>query len=75
MSDFLSSLCILEISPLSDVGLVIFFHSVGFFFVLLTLSFALQRLPCFRRSHLFIVALSVCATGVIFRMWSAVATH
>ena len=31
MSDFLSSLCILEISPLSDVGLVIFFHSVGLF--------------------------------------------
>ena len=73
MSNFLSSLYILEIRPLSDVGLVkIFSHSVGCLFVLMTVSFALQKLLSFRRSHLFIVALSVCATGVIFRKWSPV---
>ena len=36
MSNFLSSLYILEIRPLSDVGLVIFSHSVGCLFVLMT---------------------------------------
>ena len=76
MSSFLSFLYILEISPLSDVGLVkIFSHSVGCHFVLLTMSFALQKLFSFRRSHLLIVSLSVCATGVIFRKWSPVPKH
>ena len=71
MIDFLSFLCILEISPLSNVGLVkIFFYSVGCCFVLLTVSFALQKLLNFRRFHLLIV--SLCATGVIFRKWSHV---
>ena len=71
MTNFLSSLCILEISPLSDVGLVkVFFHSVGSHFVLLTVSFALQKLFSFRRAHLLIVSLSVCAAGV--RKWSPV---
>ena len=70
MSNFLSSLYILEIRPLSDVGLVkIFSHSVGCHFVLLTMCFALQKLFSFRRSHLLIVSLSVCAAGVIFRKW------
>ena len=74
MTNFLSSLYILEIRPLSDVGLVkIFSHSVGCHFVLLTMFFALQKLFSFRRSHLLIVSLSVCATGVIFRKWSSVA--
>ena len=42
-SNFLSSLYILDISPLLDVGLVkIFPQSVGCCFVLLTVSFALQ---------------------------------
>ena len=37
VSDFLSSVYILDISPLSNVGLVKFFsHSVGYRFVLLT---------------------------------------
>ena len=73
MSSFLSSLYILEIRPLSDVGLVkIFSHSVGCLFVLMTLSFELQKLLSFRRSHLFIVALIVCATRVIHRKWSPV---
>ena len=76
MSSFLGSLCILEISTLSDVGLVkIFSHAVGCCFVLLTVSFALQKLLSFRRSYLLIIALSVCATGVIFRKWSPVPMH
>ena len=38
-------LCILEISPLFDVGLVkIFSHTVGCHFVLVTASFDLQKL-------------------------------
>ena len=45
MTNFLSSLYILEIRPLSDTGLVkIFSHSVGCCFVLLTLSWC-GRLP------------------------------
>jgi hypothetical protein len=39
---FLSSLCMLDISPLSDLGLVkILSQSVGGLYVLLTVSFAL----------------------------------
>ena len=53
---FLEFCVYLEISPLSDVGLVkIFSHSVGCRFVLLTMSFALQKLFSFRRYHLLIV--------------------
>ena len=72
MSSFLSSLYILEIRPLSDVGLVEIFQSVGCLFVLLTVSFALQKLLSFRRSHLFTVVFIVCVTGVIHRKWSPV---
>ncbi|CAO2617716.1 hypothetical protein LEMLEM_LOCUS17055, partial [Lemmus lemmus] len=62
VSNFFSSLYILEIRPLSDVGCVkIFSQSVGCRFVLLTVSFDLQKLFSFRRSHLLIVSLSVCA--------------
>ena len=62
VSSFLSSLYILEIRPLSDEGLVkIFSQSEGSLFVLLTVSFALQKLLSFRRSHLFIDSLIVCA--------------
>jgi hypothetical protein len=43
-SSFLSSLYILDISALSDLGLVkILFQCVGGLFVLLTVSFALQK--------------------------------
>ena len=64
MSSFLSSLYILKISPLSDVGLEKnFSNCVGCCFVLLTVSFALQMLIIFRRSHLLNVDLSVCTTG------------
>jgi hypothetical protein len=52
-SNFLSSLYILDISPLSDAGLVkIFSQSVACHFVVLTVSFALQKLCNFMRSHL-----------------------
>ena len=36
------------------------------------MSFALQKLLSFRRTHLFIVALIVCATRVLPRKWSPV---
>ena len=76
MSSFLSSLYILEFRPLSDMRLMkIFSHSVGCCFVLLTMSFALQKLSSFMRSHLFIVSLSVCAAGVIFRKCFPVPMH
>jgi len=55
-SNFLSSLYILDFSPLSDVGLVkIFSQSVGCHFGLMTVSFALQKLWSFMRSHLLIL--------------------
>jgi hypothetical protein len=45
MSSFFSSLYLWDISPLSDVNLVkIFFQSIGSCFVLLTMSFDLQKL-------------------------------
>ena len=51
MSTFLSSSYILDISPLSDIGLVmILSQSVGCHFVLLIMSFALQKLFSFRGS-------------------------
>jgi len=54
-SNFLSSWYILDISPLSDVRLVkIFSQSVGCHFVLMTVSFALQKLCSFMRSHVLI---------------------
>jgi hypothetical protein len=53
-----TSFYILDISPLSDVGLVkIFSQSVGFHFVLLTVSFSLKKLFNFMRSHLSVVDL------------------
>ena len=59
-SNFLSSLYILNIRPLSDVGLIkIFSQSVASHFVILTVSFALQMLFNFTRSHLSIVDLRV----------------
>jgi hypothetical protein len=62
MSSFLGSLYILDMSPLSDVELVkIFFHSLDYHFVLLMVSFALQKPFSFIRSHLLIVGLSACA--------------
>ena len=72
-SSFLSSLYILDISPLSDLGLVkILSQSVGGLFVLLTVSFALQKLCNFMRSHLSIVDHTSQATAVLFRNFSPV---
>jgi hypothetical protein len=62
----LSSLYILDISPLLDLGLVkIFSQSVGCLFVLLTVYFALQKLCNFMRFHFLILDLTVQALGVL----------
>ena len=54
--NFLSSLYTLDISPLSDEGLMkALFHSVGCCFVVLTVSFALQKIFGFMGSHLLTV--------------------
>jgi hypothetical protein len=69
-SSFLSSLYILDISSLSDLGLVkIFFQSTGGLFVLLTVSFALQKLCNFMRSHLSILNFTAQAVAVLFRIF------
>jgi hypothetical protein len=69
----LSSLNILNISPLSDLGLVKnLSQSVGGLFVLLTVSFALQMLCNFMRSHLSILDLTAQAIAVLFRNFSPV---
>jgi len=58
-SNFMSSLHFLAISTLADVGLVnIFSESVGCYFVLMTVSFALQKLCTFMMFHLSILDLS-----------------
>ena len=50
-----SCLYILEINPLSVASFAnIFFHSEGCLFVLFMVSFAVQKLLSFIRSHLFI---------------------
>jgi hypothetical protein len=65
---FLSSLYILDINPLSDLGLVkILSQSVGGLFVLLTVSCALQKLCNFMRSHLSILDLTAQAIAILFR--------
>jgi hypothetical protein len=68
---FLSSLYILDISPLSDLGLVkILSQSVGGLFVLLTVSFALQKLCNFMRPHLLTLDLTAQAIIFLFRNYS-----
>jgi hypothetical protein len=64
-------LYILDISPLSDLGLVkILSQSVGGLFVLLTVSFDLQKLCNFMRSPLLILDLTAQAIVVLFRNFS-----
>jgi hypothetical protein len=64
---------VLDISPLSCLGLVkIFTQSVGCHFVLLVLSFALQKLCNFMKSHLSILDLTAQAIAVLFRNFSPV---
>jgi hypothetical protein len=71
--NFLSSLYILDISPLSDVGLVkVFSQSDGYLFALLTVSFDLKMFCNFMRSHLLIPDLIAQAIG-LFRNFSPVA--
>jgi hypothetical protein len=71
----LSSSCILDIGSLSVVELVkILSQSVGCRFVLLMVSFALQKLFSFMRSHLSIVDLRALAIGVLFRKLSPIPT-
>jgi hypothetical protein len=67
-STFLNFLYILDISPLSDLGEVkILSQTVCGLFVLLTVSFALQKLCNFMRSHLSILYLTAQAIAVLFR--------
>jgi hypothetical protein len=69
----LSSLYILDISPLSHLGLLkILSQSVGGLFVLLTMSFALQNLCNFMTSHLSTLHLTAQAIAVLFRNFSPV---
>jgi hypothetical protein len=69
----LSSLYILDISPLSDLGLVkIISQSVGCLLVLLTMSFALKKLCNFMKSHLSILDLTAQVIAVLFRDLSPV---
>ena len=66
ISRLLSSSYVLDIRPLSDMELVkISFHSVGCLFFPLTVSFALQKIFSFMRSHLLIVDLSAYAIGIM----------
>ena len=66
-------LCILYISPFSDVGLVkIFFQSFSRLFVVLTLFFAFRKLDNFMRSYLSILDLIASAIGILFRKISPV---
>ena len=52
---YMSCLSILEINPVSVALFAnIFSHSVGFFFILFMISFAMQKLLSLIRSHLFI---------------------
>ena len=68
VSSLLGSLEILEISPLSAMGVVkIFSHSIDCCFVLLAVPFVLEKALSVKRSHLFLVALRVYATTVLFR--------
>jgi hypothetical protein len=72
-SGFLSSLYILDISPLSELGLVkIPSQSVGGLFILLTVSFALQKLCNFMSAHLSIPDLTAQAIALLFRDFSPV---
>ena len=60
----MSSLYILEIRPLSEVSLAnMFSHTVGFLFILMLFSLAMQKLFILMRSHLFILYFMSLALG------------
>ena len=72
-STFLSSLYLLDIIPLYDlVWVKILSQSVGGLFVVLTVSFALQKLCNYMRSHLSILDLTAQGIAVLFRNSSPV---
>ena len=59
-----SSLCILEIRPLSEVSLANMIpHTVGSLFILILFSLAMQKLFILMRSHLFILSFMSLALG------------
>ena len=61
-----SSLCILEIKPLSEVSLAnMFSHTVGSLFILVLFSLAMQKLINLMKSHLFIFSFMSFALGNI----------
>ena len=60
----MSSLCILEIRPLSEVSLAnMFSHPVGSPCILTLFSLAMQKLFILMRSHLFILSFMSLALG------------
>ena len=60
----MSSLCILEIRPLSEESLAnMFSHTVGSVFILMLFSLAMQKLFILMRSHLFILSFMSLALG------------
>ena len=60
------SLYILEIRPLSEVSLAnMFSHRVGYLFILMLFSLAMQKLFIWMRSHLFILSFMSLAIGDI----------
>ena len=64
MLSCMSCLFILDINPLSVIPFAnVFYHSVGCLFILLKVSFAVQKLLSLIRSHLFIFAFISFALG------------
>ena len=62
----MSSLYILEITPLPEVSLAnMFSHMVGYVFILMLFSLALQKLFILMKSHLFILSFMSLALGDI----------
>ena len=62
----MSSLCILEIRPLSEVSLAnMFSHIIGSLFILMLFYLAMQKLLILIRSHLFILSFMFLALGDI----------
>ena len=64
----MSSLCILDINPLSELLFAnTFSHLVGHLFVLLAVSFSVQKLFSLIQSHSFIFAFTSLAFGFKFK--------
>ena len=62
----MSSLYILNVNPSSDTWLVnIFFHSIGYLFSLLIISFAVQKPFSLMQSSIFMLVFVVFAVGIL----------